>query len=258
MKTKTALVINDLHLPFVDKPLWKLLQDFCKVLKPDVRVWNGDLFDFYQISKYDVNPRRAAGMWEERGDAVRLIEQMVKAHRCKDIALPGNHEMRLVKWMWKHDVTMNNIGANELTWYRFLDLEAMGFEVLDFDQANLPTMQLGHLKLFHGDRCNKHAVVNIANDWGCSVLYGHTHRMRSYFKTTFSTTHGVFENGHLAASTFSRQYLPGVADWQQGFAIVTYDTRTGWFHVEQIPVCRVEGQGVKRFMYGGTLYDCRT
>jgi len=254
---KTALVINDLHLPYIDKPLWNLLCEFCKTLKPDVRVWNGDLFDFYQASRFDKTASRKDTMSNERDVSIKYIMQMTEAYSTHDIALPGNHEARLVKYLDRNSDIALNLGVYDTTWHSFLCLEDFDFEIHDFNGVGLPVIELGHLKIYHGDRINKHSVVNIANDWGCSVLYGHTHRLRSFFKTVYTTTHGVWENGYLANPKLSQQYMAGLADWQQGFAVVTHDEKTGWFQVAQVPVCRVEGKDIKRFMYRGEIYECK-
>ena len=254
---KTALIIGDPHFPYVDKPLWEKLCEFCEILRPDKRVWIGDIFDFYQCSKFDKSPKRKHSMIEEISKSKPFIEQLVAVGSAQDIALPGNHEARLRKRIWRDAELSENLGLDDITWHGILGLDDMGFTVHDFDGDHLPVISLGHLHIYHGDRTNKHAVVNIVNDWGCSVLYGHTHRMRSFVKTTYDTTHGVWENGYLASTKLSKQYMKGVADWQQGFSVVHYDPDDGWFHVTQVPVCRVPERKIKRFMYQGDIYECK-
>ena len=253
---KVALILSDMHFPYIDLPLWELLCLFCKDLKPDLRVYDGDLFDFYQLSRFDKDPRRKGTMVAERDEAREHLYTMKKSSKAEDIFLPGNHEARLLKFLWKHDEVVEALGVGDMTWHSFLGLEDFG-TVHDFEAEAYPILKLGNLKIFHGDRVNKHAVVNMVNDWQCSVLYGHSHRMRSFYKTTYDTTHGAWENGYLASTELCKQYIPGVADWQQGFSVVTYDEMSGWFHVDQVPVCKVPGKKVKRFMYGGQIYECK-
>ena len=162
-----------------------------------------------------------------------------------------------MKYLDSNSEVALNLGIYDTSWASFLCLDDFGFEIHDFNGVGLPVYEIGNLKVYHGDRITLHAVVKVANDWGCSVLYGHSHRMRSFFKTTFSTTHGVWENGYLADPKIAHQYLTGLANWQQGFAVVYWDKKTGWFHVDQVPVCRVEGKELKRFIYRGEIYECR-
>lgn len=227
-------------------------------MKPDIRVWNGDLFDFYQISRFSTDSRRKGMMADERDLSIQYIKQMrgVRRAKTRDIALPGNHEWRINEFQRKHATIFDEIGLIVPTWWSFLHLDKMGFEIHDFEDTRYPILSLGHLKIFHGDRTNKHAVVNVANDWGCSVLYGHTHRMRSFFKTTLDTTHGVWENGYLADSRLERSYIKGVADWQQGFSWVDFDEKSGWYQVTQVPVCRIPHKKRKAFMSHGRRWEC--
>ena len=253
------LVFNDLHFPYHDVALWDLLCEFSAWLKPDARVWNGDLFDFYQISKFSKHIDRRGKMPVEREIAVAAIKQMrsVRKRVTKDIALPGNHEWRLTEYHRKHADVLDEIGMTVPTWWEFLRLDKMGFEIHDFEDAAYPILELGFLKVFHGDKSNKHVLETLLNEWGCSLLIGHTHRMGSRGRAFYDFSPQAFENGHLAdARRLSNTYLRGIANWQQGFSVVTVDDKTGWFNVEQVRISRVPDKGQRRFYYGGNFWEC--
>ena len=58
-------VVNDVHVPYHDKVAISLA---CKVLawwKPEVLIYNGDLLDFYDLSRYDKNPGRQYRLQDE-------------------------------------------------------------------------------------------------------------------------------------------------------------------------------------------------
>jgi len=59
------LVLSDPHYPFQNKPYIKAIKRFAQDLEPDAIVINGDGLDFYDLSRFNKNPKRQFKLKEE-------------------------------------------------------------------------------------------------------------------------------------------------------------------------------------------------
>ncbi len=180
-------VVNDVHVPYHDKTAIALA---CKVLawwKPDTLIYNGDLLDFYDLSRYDKNPGRQYRLQDEidlfHTDVVAPINHAV-GKKCRKVFLPGNHEARLQKFLMAHpelfslrDLELRNV--LKLTNY---DIEYAAYSV-----------QFGDvLEVSHGTRVNKWAGMSAKAEqelrrYSMSTITGHVHRSGT-FKTKVGDT----------------------------------------------------------------------
>lgn len=97
-------VASDFHAPYHDYLAVLLL---CKVLawwNPDLFVIDGDALDFYPVSTYDKNPERAFGLQTEIDEFHTDILAPITAAipKARKIFMPGNHEARLRKFLWRN------------------------------------------------------------------------------------------------------------------------------------------------------------
>ena len=235
------VVMNDIQLPFHDKPVLEMVLRFIKVLKPDGVVLNGDVVDCYELSTFDKNPLEQTGLEKEIDLAQSLMNRL--AHVPAKWWLGGNHEDRLRRYLWRNAA-------------KFAKLEALGFESL-FGLARYGfrwkpyggTLNLGRLLVTHGSLALKHSGWSGRahfEKYGNSVLVGHTHRLGVYYRTNAKGVHAGYENGCLCRLDPEYVQYP---DWQQGFSVV-HVHKNGWFNVNQIPIL-----GRRRFFYGGVMYE---
>lgn len=255
-----AVVYGDVHDPFVDEPVFEMFLDALSIIKPNLIVELGDGFDFFQLSHFLNDPERRNALLSDRDTFIkrRLAITDAVGKRIVRHYLPGNHEARLHKYLWSHAPELN--GLDELTWDGFLRLEAMGWIVSDFKGAQNPTLELGKLLVTHGHIVRKHSSYSaraVMEDYGQSVLVGHTHRLGSYWRSTVDTTMVAYENGCLCSMAAGTHYTRGAINWQSGFSIVTIDRETGWFRVHQIPIVKVPGKLVKRLMLNEGVLEAR-
>ncbi len=97
---RTLLSVSDAHDVEVDPFTLAVSLDVAKRVQPDVIVFNGDIFDMYEFSRFDMDPRRVKPA--ERAHFV--VNKIFRPFReaCPDAELTfnlGNHEWRILKHM---------------------------------------------------------------------------------------------------------------------------------------------------------------
>ena len=254
-----VVVYGDVHDPFVDEPVFDMFLEALRIIKPNVIVELGDGIDFFQLSKFSVDPERRYALASDRDAFVRrrLAVSNAVGKKCLRKYLPGNHEWRLKEYLRTKASELSNIP--ELSISEFLGLDALGWDYRGFDGAQNPTIEIGKLLVTHGHIVRKHSSYSaraILEDYGQSVLVGHTHRLGSYWRSTLDTTHVAYENGCLCSLSAGKSYVKGAINWQRGFSVVSVDPQTGWFRVHQIPIVKVPGKQVCRLQLNECILEC--
>lgn len=237
---KTWLIMNDLQIPFQDKPVLDLVLDFARVHQPYGVILNGDVTDCYAISDYNKNPLDKPGLQREIDQSRRLLEALAKVSRER-WWLGGNHEDRLRRYLWKNPEFAD---LDDLRFPSLFHLGDSGFQWKPYGQGKM----LGKLLVTHGFMVHKHSGESARGHFdrlGTSVLIGHTHRLGAYYRTNVRGAHVAYENGCLCKLTPEYAQHP---DWQQGFSVVHVDDN-GFFSVQQVPIL-----GRKTIMYGDRRY----
>ena len=243
MKAQTTVVLNDVHGQFYDPKAFGLALGFIKLKKPDNVVLNGDICDFYKISRFDCNPLRLESLQNEldfvRDTILKPIRKAVPDARMDYIE--GNHEMRLRKYLWRK--------ASELASLRALQLSGL----LELKELNITYHdkfhKIGDLYFFHGDVIRKHAGYSaraMYEKHGCSIMHGHSHRDGKYTIRTRSGQFAIWENYCLCDLNPEYTDFP---NWSQGFACVTHIGKRPY--VEQIPI--INGTHI----FGGKIYGIK-
>ena len=97
-RTKTLLIASDFHDKEVDPFVLSVFIDTAKRVQPDIIVLNGDIFDLYEFSRFDKDPRLAD--LKGRFDFVRESIFQPLREACPNSQIDftlGNHEQRLLK-----------------------------------------------------------------------------------------------------------------------------------------------------------------
>lgn len=95
---KTLMICSDLHDLEIDEFCWSVFVDQCRRVQPDIIIFNGDIFDLYEFSKYGQDPREIK--IKERFDFVRNKLFRVIREVCPNAQIDfimGNHEFRLLR-----------------------------------------------------------------------------------------------------------------------------------------------------------------
>lgn len=224
---RSALVVGDTHVPFVDYEAWRAVMAVAKALEPDVLIHMGDAIDNWQCSTFDKDPARKESLQDDIDETASLLRGVRKALPKADCyLLCGNHEDRLRRTIWRmsdgqRELAKLRVFQNAVTWPNLLDLKAIGFKFVD-TQGQARTRILPKLITKHGSVVRRWSAQSAKAEWeryGKSGLSGHTHRLGSFYTNDFNGAHTWTETGCTCSLDPTYCVDP---NWQQGCVIVTY------------------------------------
>lgn len=238
----TMLVWADVHFPFQDDSAISVLRQIARDLDPDKIICLGDVFDFFEISDYRAPADKEPDMQETLNLGVQHLEDMLEITQPSEAYfMGGNHEDRWDRLLQR---AQRDIRFRQLLQLpkikRALDFaEVVGFEDLGYEYSpyteGWPLIENDMLVMTHGDLANKYVARTTMEKYGRSVIFGHMHRIQNYTKRDLKGQEAGWCIGCL--STLDPHYDP-FANWQQGFAIVTWSTVGGrpLYNVEQVRI----------------------
>lgn len=209
-KQNNFVILSDLHFPFQDEMAVNASLVFIKERQPKTIVLDGDVVDFYDLSRFDKNPSRINCLQLELDMVKEFLTKLREASpKSEIIYIIGNHEDRLRKYIWQH----NELSSLEaLTLDNLLGLNELGIKLVK-------NYQLGKYLITHGTVVRKFSGYSAHGEQDlndCSGISGHTHRLGNYYKTTPTTEYEWFENGCLCQK--EAEYMDHYPNWQQGFS----------------------------------------
>lgn len=261
-KTKGMLRIvasSDWHSYWTDPFCFYVFLETCKRVKPDVIILGGDVYDFYELSRYSKDPSRILKLQDEIDYIKDKIFRAIRK-ACPESQIDffvGNHEWRLFKYLCEK--------APELASLRNLQLNTL--LELDKYKINLvarPSMitaktdkQMQNYKFYgnnlyvfsHGPSMGRnHASANL-NKYEISGSSGHMHNFQSVSYTTpTKEVRNWTSIGCMCLLESGEEYIYEFTPWQQGFEIVHINMETR--SVIKEPVHIVNGEA----MVGGIYY----
>ncbi len=169
-------VLSDIHVPYHSEIAVRAAVDHLKETGIDALVLNGDIADFYAISRWTKNPAKR----DFRGELAQ-IRQLLGWLRQEFPAIPivmktGNHEERWKHWLWQHAPEISD--EPEMGLRAWLHLDRHEIELVE-DQR--PIMA-GKLPIMHGHEKGKGISAPVNQARGAflrlhhTVLEGHGHR----------------------------------------------------------------------------------
>lgn len=232
---KNILVISDLHIPYHNIEAITLALNYGKSAQVDTIIINGDLLDFYQLSRFHKDPRKRKA--SEELEAARQFLQILRFHfKAANIYfLLGNHDVRYQIWLQSKAVEL--LGCEEFELGSLLRLGELGITLLD----DRTLIKAGKLIITHGHLVIRgvFAPVNAARGAYMrakqSVLIGHTHKISEHTETNMDgdiTT--TWSTGCL--SELSPDYNPFANGYAHGFAHVRITDDEGRFSVKNIRI----------------------
>lgn len=225
----TVFGISDTHIPFHSKEAIETAVNYArKKHKPDVVVINGDGNDFYNISRFDKDPKHRDLKNElEVGKQFRSYVRG-KFPDSRFIEKLGNHGERWDHWIWNKAAELWNVEA--IQYHNVLDFEKYGIERVD-DQP----IMAGKLPILHGHEFGRSGIaapVNPARGAFLRTLHtclvGHLHRTSSHAesdmwsKEIFCWSQGCLCGLNPAYARVNR--------WNHGFVIIEV-AKDGTFNV---------------------------
>jgi UDP-2,3-diacylglucosamine pyrophosphatase LpxH len=272
-KAKTyenAIVINDIHFPYQDERALRLTLKIIKAYQPDIIFLNGDIMDFYPISKFSKSPERTLTQAEVMElsvvaakepsqsdivlrsslqrefdmafDLLSLIRRQNK--KAKIIFIDGNHEFRLEKYLFDNSAELYGLTKARLPREPVLSIPSLlRFDELDIEHISSGLKESyyrwGKMLIGHFNMVRKHSAYTargLIEDKMMSLVQGHTHRLGSHFKTGYSRNAIVgYENGCLCELEPIYCVNP---NWQHGFSVINKSKTSNKFHVQQVYILK--------------------
>ena len=211
-------ILSDIHVPYHDDNALNACLDYIDKQDIDHIVLNGDVADFFSISRWEKNP-------EERNLSreLMLVRQFLSHLRerypqTRIFYKIGNHEERWEKYMWSKAPEI--CGLTEFQMYDLLEFNKYGIEEVSGRQR----MKAGkNLTIIHGHEIfGSAAPVNFARtlqtNLGVCAIAGHRHQTSQHcFKTADDKYIHCWSLGCLCDmrpeyATFNK--------WNHGFAMM--------------------------------------
>lgn len=224
-----ALILNDIHLPYHDRPALVTALREGRKSHPDHVLLNGDTIDCHAISRWEKDPRQRDFKHELQvtRDFLETVRGMFP--RARIIYKLGNHEERFESYMFAKAPEM--LGVDDFELSSLLRLDKCGIEVVKEKRP----IRLGHLNLLHGHEY-RFAMSNPVNAARGLFLRCKAFAMCGHFHQASQHSEKNVEQKQVATWSVGclcqlhQDYAP-LNNWTHGFAFVRVDN-AGKFEVE--------------------------
>jgi predicted phosphodiesterase len=211
-------ILSDVHVPYHSEIAVAAAVGFLKDQELSGLLLNGDIADFYAISRYMKDPKQRdfKGELEAVRDFLAYLRQ-----EFPDIPIvykTGNHEERWQHWLWQHAAEISDDPRMSLTaWLGFTENN------IELVEDKRPVL-LGKLPVLHGHELpsGMAAPVNVARGAFMktlsTVMVGHSHRTSNHAESDmWHKETGCWSTGCLCDL---RPEYARVNRWNWGFAMV--------------------------------------
>jgi predicted phosphodiesterase len=212
---KKVGILSDIHVPYHSLSALTCAIKYLREQEIDCLILNGDIFDFYAISRHEKE--------KDLRDFPREIEM-------------GRNFLQKVRDLFPHIPVYYKMGNHENRWQRYLNEQAEEFSQLHemqfeqffrLDKLNLiyvpdwQGIELGDLLILHGHELmagGMNPSQSTFNKTFCNTIIGHVHRTTSTTKKNgFKEFFHTYSTGCL--TQLSPKYYP-FAQHNNGFALV--------------------------------------
>jgi predicted phosphodiesterase len=215
----TIAVISDTHIPYHSDIAINAAIKALKKRRPKVLLINGDFADFYQISRWQKNPKHRR-FSEERKTIIDALGWLRTefGRDCRIIYKLGNHEERWNAFIFNRAPEIYDLPAVQID--TLLEFEKNGIELVEDQRIVLA----GKLAIAHGHELGRGIFSPVNPARGAflrthhTILVGHSHQTSGHADTNlWHDETFVWSTGALCDLTpeFSR-----VNRWNHGFAFV--------------------------------------
>lgn len=166
-----TLFIGDTHFPFIHQPTLNQIYEFAELMKPEVIVQVGDLFDMYSHAKFPrshnvFTPREESKA--ARSEAEKMWSKLYKlCPQARRIQIVGNHDARPMKRVLEAYPEAED-------WIIEIMQKMLSFDGVELISDSREELLLsGNVRVIHGyySQLGKHRDFNVTN-----VVCGHSHR----------------------------------------------------------------------------------
>lgn len=254
------LLGSDFHIPYHEKRYLDIWFDVLQWFKPDVVDFLGDISDQDCYSRFNDGRTNEFLNMIKNADQTGVLPIVVEQEKtvrelyaqarrmlpnAEIFSALGNHDIRVFDYA---DKKMPEI-VEQITPEALWDFKNLGIDYIHYN--DVPKHRYGDIYVHHGVAASKHAGESVRSDidnFGVSLVRGHSHRMGAYYKTyeLRNETLRGYEIGHMTDVRSTGMAYTSVHNWQPGFAIA--HVVDGFPHIQTIEIhdysCVVDG---KRF-----------
>ena len=240
-ETERIIFLSDIHAPFHDEDAIKAVLRFIPEFDPHRIVLNGDIQDFYSLSRFDRDYERNESLDEEIGVGNRIRSQIRHAAPNADIIeTEGNHEARLEAYLRRNVDTLAPI----LSLPKVKEAMSMA-SLFNYDLYNITGygsegfFLREDFRVKHGEFARQDAGMSgkaqMLRGFSSGVS-GHSHRLARFpFRADGGRLYEWFEGGCLCS--LDAEYLRGgVPNWEQGFTVGQFSTKGSAHFMEVVPI----------------------
>lgn len=228
-----VLVLSDVHIPYHDATALKLALTDGKSHGANLILLNGDIADFFSVSRWENDPRER-NFAAELSDVKEFLRTVRAAFpKARIIYKLGNHEERYIRYMRLKAPEF--LGVDNFNLEKVLECAALGVELIE----NCSPIRIGHLNFLHGHEY-RFAISNPVNPARGLFLRAKVHTICGHFHQSSHHSDKTLEE-HVI-STWSTgclcnlhpEYRP-LNNWNHGFAFAEIGSH-GQFQVDN---CRI-------------------
>ena len=215
LKIKDGLVIigSDVHIPFQDDKAVNAFINYCKEIQPNAIILNGDVLDFYKLSRFVKGEGR--NPYEEITQCQELLKSLKEScPKSQVFYVIGNHETRLETYVLNNAPHLASLVEDVFTIIKTKDIGVTGCSEVLINDSFVCT----HGKLL-GNKAGLSAMKEIEKHY-MSGASGHTHRLAKFLTRKARRKFVWLETGCLC--DLNPEYVQD-PDWQQGFAIIQFE-----------------------------------
>lgn len=232
INSSRTLIIADLHIPYHDVNAITLALKYGQQKDVNCILIDGDLIDFHNQSRFEKDPR--ARHTNEEFEATRQFLRGLRAAfpSAKIVFKEGNHCERWEKWLYVKAPEI--FGDPEFTLEGRLKLGELGIDIIKEKRP----VKIGKLTVLHGHELQGSGGVNPARATFLktidNVLIGHVHRSSQHTEPTMGGEVIVTTSMGCLCGMFPM--FARVNKWNQGFAYVELDIKTGEYKLENLKI----------------------
>lgn len=219
--TNRILNLSDIHIPYHDKIAVELAIKRGLEFKPTIVLLNGDILDFFSLSRWETNPKERDFPYEI--EVAKLFFAYLRENfpKVRIIWKLGNHEERLDSYMFVKSPELLGVKTFEID--NIYDLKKYRIEIVKDKRP----IKINKLSVIHGHEY-RFAISNPVNPARGLFLRAKANAMCSHFHQ--SSAHSARNIDDKMISTWSLgclselhpRFLP-LNEWNHGFALIETD-----------------------------------
>lgn len=213
IKDGLILSISDLHIPFHDEKYISTVFEYISQKRPDVIVLNGDVLDFFMLSRFTKGEGRNPA--EEVAICRDILKQLreVTGDKTKIYYIIGNHETRLERYVLTQAPHLSSLIEDVFSILKVDEFNVRGCEKLTVNNSFV----FKHGALL-GNKSGLSAIKEMENSY-MSGATGHCHRLAKYIARKAGKKFVWLESG---CGCRLDPYYMVEPNWQQGFIEVEF------------------------------------